>query len=166
MIKYIITLSLSISLVMSCNTNENTNDGPISKEKPLNIVYIMADDHAYQAISAYGSEISKLAPTPNIDRIASEGALMNSVFCTNSICGPSRSSILTGNFSHVNGFYKNVDGGDFDGTQQTFPKIFQANGYQTAVIGKWHLGTTPTGFDYSKVLINWGGQGSKCYPYG
>ena len=84
----------------------------------------MADDHAYQAISAYGSDVSKLAPTPNIDRIASEGALMNSVFA-NSICGPSRSSILTGNFSHVNGFYKNVDGGDFDGTQQTFQKYFR-----------------------------------------
>ena len=164
MIKYIITLFLSISLFTTCNTNENNSDGPDSKEKPLNIVYIMADDHAYQAISAYGSDISKLAPTPNIDRIASEGALMNSVFCTNSICGPSRSSILTGNFSHVNGFYKNVDGGDFDGTQQTFPKIFQANGYQTAVIGKWHLGTTPTGFDYSKVLINWGGQGTYFHP--
>ena len=73
----------------------------------------MADDHAYQSISAYGSEISKLAPTPNIDRIAKNGALMNAVYCTNSICGPSRSSILTGNYSHINGFYKNVDGGDF-----------------------------------------------------
>ena len=66
----------------------------------------MADDHAYQAISAYGSEISKLAPTPNIDRIAKDGARMDAVFCTNSICGPSRASILTGKFSHVNGFIK------------------------------------------------------------
>ena len=66
---------------------------------------------------------------------------MDAVYCTNSICGPSRSSILTGKFSHENGFYKNVDGGDFDGSQLTFPKIFQANGYETAVIGKWHLGT-------------------------
>ena len=105
------------------------------KNKPLNIIYIMADDHAYQAVSAYGSEISKLAPTPNIDRIAKEGARMDAVYCTNSICGPSRSSILTGKFSHVNGFYKNVDGGDFNGEQLTFPKVFQKNGYQTAVIG-------------------------------
>ncbi len=89
---------------------------------------------------------------------------MDAVYCTNSICGPSRASILTGNFSHVNGFYKNVDGGDFDGSQLTFPKIFQQNGYETAVIGKWHLGTTPTGFDYSKVLVNWGGQGTYFHP--
>ena len=108
----------------------------------------MADDHAYQAVSAYGSQISKLAPTPNIDRIANEGARMDAVYCTNSICGPSRASILTGKFSHINGFYKNVDGGDFNGEQLTFPKVFQKNGYETAVIGKWHLGTTPTGFDY------------------
>ena len=111
----------------------------------MNVLYIMADDLAYQAISAYGSDISKLAPTPNIDRIAQNGARMDAVYCTNSICGPSRSSILTGKFSHENGFYKNVDGGDFDGSQLTFPKIFQANGYETAVIGKWHLGTEPTG---------------------
>ena len=135
-----------------------------SENKPLNIIYIMADDHAYQALSAYGSEISKLAPTPNIDRIANEGARMDAVYCTNSICGPSRSSILTGKFSHVNGFYKNVDGGDFNGEQLTFPKVFRKSGYQTAVIGKWHLGTTPTGFDYSKVLINWGGQGTYFNP--
>ena len=132
--------------------------------KPLNVLYIMADDLAYQAISAYGSPISKLAPTPNLDRIAANGARMDAVYCTNSICGPSRSSILTGKFSHLNGFYKNVDGGDFDGSQMTFPKIFQANGYETAVIGKWHLGTEPTGFDYSKVLINWGGQGTYFNP--
>ena len=135
-----------------------------SDQKPMNVLYIMADDLAYQAISAYGSDISKLAPTPNIDRIAQNGARMDAVYCTNSICGPSRSSILTGKFSHENGFYKNVDGGDFDGSQLTFPKIFQANGYETAVIGKWHLGTEPTGFDYSKVLINWGGQGTYFKP--
>ena len=141
---------LFLLLLCACNsTNEKQQEN-----KPLNIIYIMADDHAYQAVSAYGSQVSELAPTPNIDRIANEGARMDAVYCTNSICGPSRSSILTGKFSHVNGFYKNVDGGDFNGEQLTFPKVFQKNGYETAVIGKWHLGTTPTGFDYSKVLIN------------
>ena len=150
-------------LLFSCNTEIKTEKSTPT-EKPLNVVYIMADDHAYQAISAYGSKISELAPTPNIDRIANSGALMDAVYCTNSICGPSRASILTGNFSHVNGFYKNVDGGDFDSSQLTFPKIFQENGYETAVIGKWHLGTTPTGFDYSKVLVNWGGQGTYFHP--
>jgi len=136
----------------------------LQESKPLNVIYIMADDHAYQAISAYGSDLAELAPTPNIDRIAKNGARMDQVYCTNSICGPSRSSILTGQFSHVNGFYKNVDGGDFNGDLVTFPKVFQQNGYETAVIGKWHLGTTPTGFDYSKVLINWGGQGTYFNP--
>ena len=153
-------MALFLTFICACNLpNEKQQEN-----KPLNIIYIMADDHAYQAVSAYGSQVSKLAPTPNIDRIANEGARMDAVYCTNSICGPSRASILTGKFSHVNGFYKNVDGGDFNGEQLTFPKVFQKNGYQTAVIGKWHLGTTPTGFDYSKVLINWGGQGTYYNP--
>ena len=160
--KNIIHYTLFSIFIVSCDSPKNTEKN--FQKKPLNIIYIMADDHAYQAISAYGSKISELAPTPNIDRIAEGGALMDAVYCTNSICGPSRASILTGNFSHVNGFYKNVDGGDFDGSQLTFPKIFQQNGYETAVIGKWHLGTTPTGFDYSKVLVNWGGQGTYFNP--
>ena len=151
-----------VAFLLSC-ANTTTNN-QADRDQPLNVLYIMADDLAYQAISAYGSEISQLAPTPNIDRIANQGARMDAVYCTNSICGPSRSAILTGKFSHVNGFYKNVNGGDFDGEQLTFPKIFQQNGYETAVIGKWHLGTTPTGFDYSKVLVNWGGQGTYYKP--
>ena len=151
-------------VLISCQERLDNKQSKQQEEKRLNIVYIMADDHAYQAISAYGYQLAKYAPTPNIDRLAKEGALMNATFCTNSICGPSRSSILTGKFSHSNGFYKNVDGGDFDGSQLTFPKIFKENGYQTAVIGKWHLGTTPTGFDYSKVLTNWGGQGTYFNP--
>ena len=157
---------LILLLLSTLNNDKKTDNNSIKsqEDKPLNIIYIMADDHAYQAISAYGSEVSERAPTPNIDRIAKEGARMDAVYCTNSICGPSRASILTGKFSHVNGFYKNVDGGDFNGKQLTFPKVFQKNGYQTAVIGKWHLGTTPTGFDYSKVLINWGGQGTYYKP--
>ena len=160
-------ISFLILLLLSTLNNDKKLDNNSIKsqeDNPLNIIYIMADDHAYQAISAYGSEVSERAPTPNIDRIAKEGARMDAVYCTNSICGPSRASILTGKFSHVNGFYKNVDGGDFNGEQLTFPKVFQKNGYQTAVIGKWHLGTTPTGFDYSKVLINWGGQGTYYKP--
>ena len=161
--KKITFFTFSLLFLSSCNSENNTSS-VLPEKKQLNVVYIMADDHAYQAISAYGSKISELAPTPNIDRIADGGALMDAVYCTNSICGPSRASILTGNFSHINGFYKNVDGGDFDGSQLTFPKVFQQNGYETAVIGKWHLGTTPTGFDYSKVLVNWGGQGTYFNP--
>ena len=129
-----------------------------------NIIFIMSDDHAVSAISAYKDWLSELAPTPNIDRIAENGMLMTRTFNTNSICGPSRASILTGKYSHVNGFFKNEKGGDFDGSQMTFPKLFQKAGYETAVIGKWHLGTNPTGFDYSKVMINWGGQGTYFNP--
>ena len=125
---YGITGLLLLSLCACNSANDEQKDIAKKENKPLNIIYIMADDHAYQAVSAYGSQISKLAPTPNIDRIAEQGARMDAVYCTNSICGPSRSSILTGKFSHVNGFYKNVDGGDFNGEQLTFPKVFQKNG--------------------------------------
>ena len=155
---YILISSFCVVLVISCSNNSSISNSTIS-EKP-NIVFIMADDHAYQAISAYGSPLAKLAPTPNIDRIAKNGMLMNAAYCTNSICGPSRASILTGNYSHVNGFFKNEGGGDFNSDLQTFPKIFQKNNYQTAIVGKWHLGTEPKGFDYSKVLVNWWGQGT------
>ena len=131
---------------------------------PPNILFIMSDDHAAQAISCYGGPLAAIAPTPNIDRIAKEGARFDHMFCVNAICGPSRAAILTGKFSHTNGFFKNENGGDFDGSQQTFPKLLQAAGYQTAVIGKWHLGSAPTGFDYSKVLINGNGQGTYFNP--
>ena len=120
-------------------------------EKPAatrpNVLFIFSDDHATQAISAYGSEINV---TPNIDRIAAEGMRFDRTYCTNSICGPSRAVILTGKHSHLNGFRQNSQ--RFDGTQQTFPKLLREAGYQTAVIGKWHLGSDPTGFDYSDVL--------------
>jgi len=129
-----------------------------------NILFIMADDHAAQAVSCYGGMLAKIAPTPNIDRLAKEGVRYNNIFCSNAICGPSRAAILTGKFSHINGLYKNESGGDFDGSQQTFPKLLQASGYQTAVIGKWHLGSTPTGFNYSKILVNNNGQGTYRNP--
>ncbi len=123
---------------------------------PPNILFIMADDHAYQAISAYGSTRNE---TPNIDRIANEGVRLDRCFVTNSICGPSRAVILTSKHSHINGFKHNGD--QFDGTQQTYPKLLQHAGYQTALIGKWHLKTDPTGFDHSERLI---GQGPYYNP--
>lgn len=128
----------------------------VDVQKPTrpNIIYIMADDHATQAISVYGHPISKLAPTPNIDRIANEGALFKNNFCTNSICGPSRAVVLTGKFSHVNGFRMNGD--RFDGNQQTFPKLLQKAGYTTGMIGKWHLDGLPQGFDYWHILTDQG----------
>lgn len=122
--------------------------------KRPNIIFIMADDHATQAISAYGHPVSQLAPTPNIDRIAKEGAIFRNNFCTNSICGPSRAVILTGKHSHINGFRMN--GNRFDGNQQTFPKLLQQAGYNTAVLGKWHLHGLPEGFNYWNILQDQG----------
>ena len=153
----------TISLFLSVQSYAQTEIDSVVSERP-NIVFIMSDDHAVSAVSAYNDWLSKVAPTPNIDRIADNGMLMTRTFNTNSICGPSRASILTGKYSHVNGFFKNEKGGDFDGSQMTFPKLFQSAGYETAVVGKWHLGTNPTGFDYSKVMINWGGQGTYFNP--
>jgi arylsulfatase A-like enzyme len=127
-----------------------------SQENPPNIIFIMSDDHAAQAISAYGSKINK---TPNIDRIANEGIRFDNCFCTNGICAPSRAVILTGKHSHLNGIIDNRK--EFDGSQQTFPKLLQQAGYQTAMIGKWHLKSDPTGFDYWNVLP---GQGNYYNP--
>lgn len=121
-----------------------------------NIIFIMTDDHAAQAISSYGSKLNK---TPNIDRIAAEGMRFNNCFCTNSICAPSRAVILTGKHSHLNGVRDNRQ--EFDGTQQTFPKLLQERGYKTAMIGKWHLKSSPTGFDYWNILP---GQGNYYNP--
>ena len=128
-----------------------TGCGLSAQEKPLNILFIMSDDHATQAISAYGHPLSQLAPTPNIDRIAESGAIFRNNYCCNSISGPSRAAILTGKHSHANGFKRNSNVG-FDNTQETLPKILQRNGYQTAVIGKWHLVSRPTGFDHWMIL--------------
>ncbi len=146
-------------LAMACNSFY----GQQRSEKP-NIIFIMSDDHAAHAISAYNGIYKDVAPTPNIDRLANEGMLMTNTFCTNSICGPSRASILTGKYSHKNGFYKNVGGDPFDGGQQTFPKVLQQNGYTTAVVGKWHLWSEPTGLDYYKYHVLNEEQGSYWDP--
>lgn len=125
--------------------------------KKPNIVIIISDDHAFQSISAYGSKYIK---TPNIDRIANEGAIMKKAYVTNSICGPSRAVILTGKYSHKNGFLDN-EHSQFDGSQGSFIKELKSNGYQTSWIGKWHLETQPQGFDYWQILP---GQGSYYNP--
>lgn len=130
-----------------------------AKAQP-NIVFIFTDDHATHSMSCYGSRINT---TPNLDRIANEGMLFENTFCTNSICGPSRAVILTGKHSHLNGFLQN--GNRFDCGQQLFPKLLQKAGYQTAIVGKWHLGhggiSDPQGFDYWEILQ---GQGPYYNP--
>ncbi len=131
-----------------------------AEDKRPNIVFVFSDDHATQAISAYGGMLANIAPTPNLDRIAEEGMRFTRCVVTNSICGPSRATILTGKYSHKNGFFMN-EKTKFDGTQQTFPKLLQKAGYQTAVIGKWHLASDPTGFDHWDILP---GQGSYYNP--
>ena len=132
---------------------------PAEESQPPNIVYIFSDDHALQAITAYGSRYAEYTSTPNIDRLAKEGAIFLQSFCANSICGPSRASVLTGKHSVMNGHVDNSS--RFDGSQPTFPKYLQEAGYATALIGKWHLFTTPTGFDHFEVLP---GQGSYANP--
>ncbi|ADY29112.1 sulfatase [Cellulophaga lytica DSM 7489] len=142
-----------VLLVFAIGCKQKKSPEKQTKKRP-NIIYIMSDDHAVQAISAYNHPISKLAPTPNIDKIATEGAIFNGSYVTNSICGPSRAVILTGKHSHINGFRQNGD--HFDGNQETLPKILKKEGYQTALMGKWHLHDYPQGFDDWKILVDQG----------
>ena len=121
-----------------------------------NILFVFTDDHASHAISAYGSRMNV---TPNLDRIANEGMRFRNCFVGNSICAPSRATILTGKHTHLNGQIDNRV--TFDGSQQTFPKLLREVGYQTAIVGKWHLKSEPTGFDFWKVLV---GQGPYYNP--
>lgn len=134
---------------------EYSSSQAASPQKP-NILFIFTDDHAVQSISAYGSKINE---TPNIDRIANEGVTFDRCYCCNSICAPSRAAVLTGKHSHANGLINNMT--KFDATQPILPKYLQNAGYQTAMIGKWHLRVEPTGFDHWEILP---GQGSYYNP--
>ncbi|MDP6386022.1 MAG: sulfatase-like hydrolase/transferase, partial [Planctomycetota bacterium] len=157
-----IFLSWAASYLLACSNLAvvDSQPGPsvepaAERERP-NILFVFTDDHAPHAISAYGSVLNE---TPNIDRLATEGMLFTRTFCGNSICAPSRATILTGKHSHANGHIDN--GSEFDGSQETFPKLLRAAGYQTALVGKWHLVSAPTGFDHWEVLK---GQGPYYNP--
>jgi arylsulfatase A-like enzyme len=128
------------------------------EEGKYNIVFIMTDDHTAQMMSCYDR---RYIQTPNHDRIAEDGVRFTNSFVANSLCGPSRACLLTGKHSHANGYTDNKKGSMFDGSQQTFPKLLQEAGYQTALVGKWHLGSDPTGFDYWEVIP---GQGHYYNP--
>lgn len=134
----------TLGVLAACQPKEQQPKRP-------NIVFIMSDDHAYQAISAYSD---KLIKTPHIDRIASEGILFTNACVANSICAPSRATILTGKHSHINGKIDNVF--PFDTTNVTFPQLFQKAGYQTAMFGKLHFGNSPKGFDEFMILPDQG----------
>lgn len=142
-------LGLSSLALRAATPTQNHGDRP-------NIVVIFSDDHARQAISAYGS---KLIKTPGIDRLAREGVRFDNFYTSNPICAPSRATLLTGKYSHANGHRDNAS--RFDGSQQTFPKLLQAAGYETAWIGKWHLESAPQGFDHWEILP---GQGAYYNP--
>lgn len=148
---YLPVISIAVSSCFSGKEDKSTN-------RP-NIIFIMTDDHTTQAMSCYGGQLIK---TPNMDRIANEGIRMNNCYAVNALSGPSRACVLTGKFSHINGFTDNAS--TFDSNQQTFPKLLQKAGYQTSIIGKWHLISEPKGFDYWCILTGQHEQGDYYNP--
>src|SRR4051812_44393217 len=145
---FLLRTSIMVCLLWALNLSARGAERP-------NILFIMTDDHAAHAMSCYGSKVNT---TPNLDRIAQGGVRFANAFVTNSICTPTRATLLTGKYSHLNGvpvFNR------FDGSQQTVSKLLQAAGYHTGMIGKWHLGSDPTGFDRWAVLP---GQGAYINP--
>jgi len=148
--KLMLTTLVGSGLMMVASSDE------VKLPQQPNILFLFSDDHALKSISAYGNSLNV---TPNIDSIANDGAIFKNNFCANSICAPSRACILTGKHSHVNGQLTNAN--IFNGAQETFPKLLQSHGYNTALIGKWHLKSNPTGFDHWMVYPN---QGSYYNP--
>lgn len=149
--KAILLIAISMT-VISCSGDQSNMTKP-------NILFIMSDDHTSQAFGIYGSRLASLNPTPNLDVIAREGMIFENVFCTNSICTPSRASIITGQYSQSNGVL-DLDG-NIPAERQFLPQEMKKAGYLTAMIGKWHLKKEPAAFDYYNVLP---GQGKYFDP--
>lgn len=149
---------LVISMVYLVSISIMGQESAESRGERPNILFIMSDDHAAHAISAYGSHLAETAVTANLDRLADEGMLFTKAFCVNSICTPSRATLMTGTWSHVNGVYKFTA---LDQSQPTLPKLMQEAGYRTGFVGKWHLHSNPVGFDHWSVLP---GQGKYHHP--
>ncbi|MGQ1783708.1 MULTISPECIES: sulfatase family protein [unclassified Saccharicrinis] len=147
---------LTIVLAASASCSSVTKE----ENKP-NIIYIMSDDHAAQGLGIYNSRLAKLNPTPTLDKFAEEGIIFDNCYVTNSICTPSRACIISGQYSNVNGV---VDLEGHIGDKQYLPEEMKKLGYQTAIIGKWHLHNEPSAFDYYKVLVGHGGQGEYFNP--
>lgn len=147
----VITLAIVTLFAAGSTAEDNQANRP-------NILFIMSDDHCAQAVSAYGGMLAPIAPTPNIDRLATEGMLFQNALVTNSICTPSRAVLFTGKYSHANGVYKFTA---LDQSQPTLPKMMRAAGYHTGFVGKYHLHSNPVGFDYWSILP---GQGSYINP--
>ena len=147
------------SLLSSCMSAQQEKEA-----KHPNILFILSDDHTRAAVSAYGGINAEIAPTPNIDAIGQNGAIMQNMLCTNSISGPSRACLLTGKYSHNHGFYQNEGGIIFNGNQQQYQKILREHGYITSLFGKWHLKSTPQGFDYYMIHANPNQQGTYWDP--
>lgn len=146
-------ITLVSAFALACVAGKGIAQNTQATQRP-NILYIMCDDHAIQAISAYGSPISKLAPTPNIDRLARRGMIFNSAFVENSLSAPSRACLITGLYSHQNGQRQLLEG--IDTTKVFFTELLQKSGYQTGIVGKWHLMCEPKGFDWYHILDDQG----------
>ena len=142
----------AVTSLASCSNKQRP-----AEQLPLNIVYIMTDDHTAQMMSCYDTRYME---TPNLDRIAADGVRFTQSFVANSLSGPSRACMITGKHSCANKFYDNTTC-VFDSSQQTFPKLLQKIGYQTALVGKWHLESLPSGFDYWQIVP---GQGDYYNP--
>jgi arylsulfatase A-like enzyme len=143
-----------LKVLLACCACATAAAPAVAADRP-NIIFIMTDDHAAHAIGAYGSQVNE---TPNLDRLAREGALLRNVFVTNSICTPSRAAILTGQYSHINGV---TVFNRFDSTRVTVARLLQQGGYHTGIVGKWHLGSDPVGFERWEILP---GQGAYANP--